>query len=72
WVPAQSRIDGERLVVWADGVTRPTDVRYCWKSKADEPFLYNEAALPAAQFNTTTKYAVDKRDRRERDGAGEE
>ncbi|MHC5055054.1 MAG: sialate O-acetylesterase [Planctomycetota bacterium] len=72
WVPAESRIDGERLVVWADGVTRPTDVRYCWKSKADEPFLYNEAALPAAQFNTTTKYAVGKRDRRERDGAGEE
>ena len=58
WVPAQSRIDGERLIVWADGLAKPTDVRYCWKSKADEPFLYNQARLPAAQFNTTTKYGA--------------
>lgn len=54
WVPARSRIDGERLIVWADGLDKPTHVRYCWKSKADEPFLYNKARLPAAQFNTQT------------------
>ena len=60
WVPARSRIDGERLLVWADGVSKPTDVRYCWKSKADEPFLYNQAGLPAAQFNTTSDYAIDR------------
>ena len=64
WVPAQSRIDGERLVVWADGVKKPTDVRYCWKSKADEPFLYGAASrLPAAQFNTTSPYALAGRDK---------
>ena len=61
WVPARSQIVGEKLVVWADGVRKPTDVRYCWKSVADEPFLYNNAGLPAAQFNTETKYAFDKR-----------
>jgi len=58
WVPAQSRIDDETLVAWADGVAKPTDVRYCWKSTADEPFLYNQAGLPAAQFNTTTDYSA--------------
>lgn len=57
WVPAQSRIAGETLVAWADGVAKPTGVRYCWKSKADEPFLYNQPGLPAAQFNTTTDYS---------------
>ena len=57
WQPARSKIDGERLIAWADGVPKPTDVRYCWKSKADEPFLYNKAGLPAAQFNSTTEYA---------------
>ena len=60
WAPANSRIDGETLVVWAEGVDKPTHVRYCWKSKADEPFLYNAPGLPAAQFNTTTKYAIQK------------
>jgi len=61
WVPAQSRIEGKTLVVWADGVAKPTDVRYCWKSKADEPFLYNKAGLPAAQFNTTTDYSPKRK-----------
>jgi sialate O-acetylesterase len=54
WVPAKSKIDGERLVVWAEELKAPTHVRYCWKSIADEPFLYNQAALPAGQFNTMT------------------
>jgi len=54
WVPAKSKIEGERLVVWADGLKSPTDVRYCWKSIADGPFIYNAAALPAGQFNTQT------------------
>lgn len=63
WVPAQSRIDGETLIVWADGLGKPTHVRYCWKSKADEPFLYSAAGLPAAQFNTTSPYALPGRPR---------
>jgi hypothetical protein len=33
-------------------------VRYCWESKADEPFLYSKAALAAAQFSTQTMQAV--------------
>ncbi len=58
WSPAQSHIDGDKLIVWADGVDKPTDVRYCFKSIAEEPFLYNKANLPAAQFNTTTDYTA--------------
>jgi len=61
WVPAQSRIDGERLVVWADGLKNPTDVRYCWKSIADGPFLYNKESLPAGQFNTKTMRSILKK-----------
>lgn len=61
WVPAQSQIVGNKLVVWADDVPRPTDVRYCWKSIVDEPFLYNNAGLPAAQFNTTSPYKTENR-----------
>jgi len=61
WVRRQSSIDGERLVVWADGVKAPKHVRYCWKSIADEPFLYNQASLPAGQFNTLTVQAAIER-----------
>ena len=49
---------GYHFIVWADGLKSPKDVRYCWKSIADEPFLYNKVGLPAAQFNTTTAYAI--------------
>jgi len=60
WVPAESRIEGERLIVWSARVERPLHVRYCWKSVADEPFLYNRAGLPAAQFNTASDYQIPK------------
>ena len=54
WLPAQSRLDGDQLVVWADGVENPQHVRYCWNSIAQGPFLYNARSLPAGQFNTYT------------------
>ncbi len=54
WVSAEARIDGDTLVVWAEGMSKPTHVRYCWKSKAPGPFLYNKASLPSPQFNTQT------------------
>lgn len=60
WHAALSRIEGDKLIAWAEGVDRPAGVRYCWKSISDAPFLYNRAGLPAAQFNTTTPYAIKK------------
>jgi len=58
WMPAKSKLDGEKLIVWANGLKNPTDVRYCWKSVADGPFIYNNESLPAGQFNTHTMRSV--------------
>lgn len=62
WQPAEATVDGQSLVVRADGVANPQHVRYCWKSIAEEPFLYNNAALPAGQFNTLTLEQTLKRE----------
>lgn len=49
FVPAQAKIDGEKVVVSAEGVASPTAVRYGW---ANDPrcTLYNKADLPAVPF----------------------
>ena len=51
WVWAKAEIDGNTLVVSADGVTTPVAVRYDW---ANCPFgnLYNKEGLPASPFRT--------------------
>ncbi len=51
WIWAQAKIEGDAVVVWADGVPAPRFVRYAW---ADNPTcnLYNAAGLPAAPFRT--------------------
>jgi sialate O-acetylesterase len=51
FVPAQAEIDGESILVWADGVTDPTAVRFAWTDTA-EPNLVNGAGLPASPFRT--------------------
>jgi sialate O-acetylesterase len=51
FVPAQAEIDGESIVVWADGVKEPTAVRFAWTDTA-EPNLVNGAGLPASPFRT--------------------
>lgn len=49
FVPARARINGETIVVTADGVSAPKIVRYGW---ANDPTctLYNKAGLPAVPF----------------------
>jgi sialate O-acetylesterase len=51
FIPAQARIDGNNVVVWADGLTAPVAVRYAW---ADNPIcnLYNAEEIPASPFRT--------------------
>lgn len=51
WVWAQAQIDGDEVLVWADGVAQPVAVRYAW---ANNPVanLYNSAGLPAVPFRT--------------------
>jgi len=52
WRPARSKIVGGTLAVWSDRVPEPVAVRYCYENIPKEPFLYNKAGLPAAQFRT--------------------
>ncbi len=51
FVPAKAVIEGETVVVSAEGVTSPVAVRYGWGA-ADEPNLKNGDGLPASSFRT--------------------
>jgi sialate O-acetylesterase len=51
FVPAQATIDGKTVVVAAQGVAAPTQVRFGWRNVAN-PNLANGAGLPAAPFRT--------------------
>ena len=51
FVPAQARIEGDKVVVWADGVAKPAAVRYGW-ANWPECNLFNDAGLPASPFRT--------------------
>lgn len=51
FVPAQARIEGGTLVVWADSVPKPVAVRYAWTDDAT-PNLMNAAGLPAGPFRS--------------------
>ncbi|MHC4174574.1 MAG: sialate O-acetylesterase, partial [Planctomycetota bacterium] len=51
FVWADTRIDGDGIVVSSDEVSEPVAVRYAW---ADNPVcnLYNREGLPASPFRT--------------------
>ncbi len=51
FVPAKAEIQGETVVVSADGVKAPQSVRYNW-AMMTEGNLYNRENLPAAPFRT--------------------
>jgi sialate O-acetylesterase len=54
FVWAQAKIEGSKVVVWADGIAKPVAVRYAW---GNNPVcnLYNGADLPAVPFRTDVK-----------------
>jgi sialate O-acetylesterase len=52
WHWAKAKIDGETVVVWAEGVTDPRQVRFGYQSNPDNLNLYNQAGLPASPFTT--------------------
>ena len=52
FVWAKARIDGEKVIVWNDGVSNPIYVRYAWADNPDNPNLYNKEGLPASPFRT--------------------
>ena len=51
FVPAKAVIDGQNVVVSADGVAAPKTVRFGWH-RAANPNLMNKAGLPASPFQT--------------------
>ncbi|WP_162053404.1 sialate O-acetylesterase [Pontibacter pamirensis] len=53
FVPAQAKIEGNKVVVWSNEVKNPVAVRFAWE-RIPEPNLYNKAGLPATPFRTDT------------------
>lgn len=51
YVDAQATINGNSIIVWAEGVNEPKSVRYAWNQTA-EPNVTNQAGLPASPFRT--------------------
>ena len=50
-MPAKAAIDGKTVVVSAEGVAAPKQVRFGWHKTAN-PNLANKAGLPASPFQT--------------------
>jgi sialate O-acetylesterase len=51
FVWAQAKIEGDKVIVWAEGVAKPIAVRYAWGNNP-ECNLYNGADLPTVPFRT--------------------
>jgi len=51
YVPAQAKIEGNTIIVSADGITAPTQVRFAWDQLA-QPNLMNKEGLPASPFSS--------------------
>lgn len=54
WTPALAKIEGNTIVLSADGVKTPTQARFAWDQQA-VPNLFNEAGLPASPFHSSFK-----------------
>jgi sialate O-acetylesterase len=51
FVPAKATVDGNNVIVYADGVSNPVAVRYNWLNIPKDNF-YNTDNLPASPFRT--------------------
>ncbi len=52
WHWAKATIDKNDVLVWSEGVTAPTAVRYAYQSNPAKANLYNKEGLPASPFTT--------------------
>jgi sialate O-acetylesterase len=65
---AQAKIEGNKVIVWLDGVTAPVALRYNWSDDAGSGNLFNKDGFPAPPFRTDqwkgitedVKYVVGK------------
>ena len=51
FVAAQAKIDGDRILVSAETITEPKQVRFAWDQLA-QPNLINKEKLPASPFSS--------------------
>jgi sialate O-acetylesterase len=49
---ATAKIEGDKVVIWSDHITKPMFVRYAWADNPDGANLYNKEGLPASPFRT--------------------
>lgn len=49
---AKAKIDGNKVVVWSDEISKPVAVRYAWADDPEDANLYNKEGLPASPFRT--------------------
>lgn len=52
FIPAESAIDGDSLLVWHPAVLRPAAVRYAWEDDPQGNNLLGGSGLPASPFRT--------------------
>jgi len=52
FVPAQARIENDKILVWSDQVPTPVAVRYAWADNPTDANLTNCEGLPASPFRT--------------------
>jgi sialate O-acetylesterase len=55
---AKAIVQGDKVIVWQDGLTNPVSVRYNWADDASDGNLYNKDGFPAAPFRTDDWKAV--------------
>ncbi len=51
---AKAWIDGNDVVVSAEGISNPASVRYAWADNPEDANLYNKEGFPASPFRTDT------------------
>lgn len=49
---AYAKVDGDKIIVWADNVKNPVAVRFAWSHNPADLNLYNKEGLPATPFRT--------------------
>jgi sialate O-acetylesterase len=52
FVWANTKIEGDKIIVWSDAISHPLYVRYAWADNPVNPNLYNKEGLPASPFRT--------------------
>ena len=52
WYWAKAKIEGDTVLVYANGVSEPQNVRFGYQSNPDDINLYNLEGLPASPFTT--------------------